>query len=59
MAGPLKFILCALAFSAGLYVAKHRHPPAPVNVRISTPAAADDRSVHVSAQYWPSSFASQ
>jgi hypothetical protein len=59
MPGPLKLIMCVLAFSAGLYYAKHRHPPAPANVRVSTPAPSDDRSVHMTAQYWPSSFASQ
>ena len=58
MSGPLKLIVCVLAFSAGLYVAKHRHPPAPASVRVST-SAADDRSAHMPAQYWPSSFASQ
>jgi hypothetical protein len=59
MSGPLKLIVCVLAFSAGLYMAKHRHPPTPGSVRESAAAAADDRSAHMSAQYWPSSFASQ
>jgi hypothetical protein len=57
MRGPLMLIVFMVAVGAGVYVAKHRHPPAPVKVSVATQAEPGDRAVHASAQYWPSSFA--